>query len=198
VEARDQGEIVTACKRRLFPSLFFSIKEEHDGKYSLYNRLTNKCFELNASAAYVASKCDGTRDFNELSAQFSAEYSVDLNEAKKAVEEFLSILEKDRLLIWRTSKVEPIGVPPPKFLILEVTNRCNLNCIHCSVCANEGKRSELTAQEWTTVIADAASMGTQALGLSVENRCFARTFSKLLRKVRAADCKLGLSRTVSY
>ena len=91
---------------------------------------------------------------------------MDLNEAKKAIEEFLSILEKDRLLIWRTSKVETISVPPPKFLILEVTNRCNLNCIHCSVCANEGKRSELTTKEWTTVIADAASMGTQALGLS--------------------------------
>jgi radical SAM protein with 4Fe4S-binding SPASM domain len=148
------------------PFSFFLPKKESDDVYSLYNGLTGKNFELNPAAALITLLCDGTRNLDEVLQAFSEQYEVGLAEARGTVYDFISSLHENRQLVFRKSKIRKVDVPPPKFLILEITNRCNLNCIHCSVRANERLEEELTTDEWKKLITSLGEMGVEAVGLS--------------------------------
>lgn len=132
----------------------------------VYNALTSKSFELNEPASFIFSLCDGTLDIDEIADRFSVKFKMRLQKAKKNVNAYLSQLEEKKILTWRTSRVERVEIPKPKYMIFEVTNRCNLNCIHCSVLANERRCQELTTEEWENLIKELAEMGTEAIGLS--------------------------------
>jgi radical SAM protein with 4Fe4S-binding SPASM domain len=148
------------------PFSFFFPKKEPNGVYSLHNGITGKDFELNPAAALITMLCDGTRNLDEILQTFSEQYEVGPIEARETVHDFISSLQERRQLVFRTSKIRKINVPPPKYLVLEITNRCNLNCIHCSVKANERLDNELTTAEWKNLITNLAEMGVEAVGLS--------------------------------
>ena len=164
MEARDEGAL--RLQETDVPFSFFLPKKEPDGTYLLYNGLTGKEYELNPAAALMTLLCDGTRNMNEINQTFSEQNKIDPIEARETVYDFLSSLQERRQLVFRTSKIRKVKVPPPKYLILEITNRCNLNCIHCSVRANERLGNELTTTEWKNLITTLAEMGVEAVGLS--------------------------------
>ena len=148
------------------PFSFFMPHKEQDDSYSLNNALSGKNYELNSAAALITILCDGTRTLDEVLNDFSMQFNVPSEEAEAIVTEFISSLEENRQLVWRSSKVRKVAVPPPNYIILEITNKCNLKCIHCSVRANERKNKELTTQEWKNLITALAKMGVEAVGLS--------------------------------
>ena len=164
MEARDEGAL--RLQGTDVPFSFFLPKKEPDGTYSLYNGLTGKDYELNPAAALMTLLCDGTRNVDEINQTFSEQYKVDPIEARGTVYDFISSLQESRQLVFRTSKIRKVKVPPPKYLVLEITNRCNLNCIHCSVRANERLENELTTTEWKNLMTTLAEMGVEAVGLS--------------------------------
>jgi len=164
MEARDEGAL--GLQGTDVPFSFFLPKKEPDETYSLYNGLTGKDYELNPAAALMTLLCDGTRNLDEINQTFSEQYKVDPIEARRTVYDFISSLQERRQLVFRTSKIRNVKVPPPKYLILGITNRCNLNCIHCSVRANERLDDELTTAEWKNLITTIAEMGVEAVGLS--------------------------------
>lgn len=164
METRDEGAL--RLQGTDIPFSFFLPKKKSDGTYSLYNGLTGKDYELNPAAALMTLLCDGTRNVDEVNQTFSEQYKVDPLEARKTVYDFIYSLHERRQLVFRTSKIRKVKVPPPKYLILEITNRCNLNCIHCSVRANERHENELTTTEWKNFLTTLAEMGVEAVGLS--------------------------------
>lgn len=153
-------------RRASVPFSFFTPYREPDGKYSVFNGLTGRSYELNESAAFITWLCNGTRDIDEIVREFSKAVNVELDEAEKAVTDYVSYLEGCRQLVWRSSRVRKVRAPTPDYLILELINRCNLNCIHCSVSANERPGRELSTAEWKGVMTTAAEMGVRAVGLS--------------------------------
>jgi radical SAM protein with 4Fe4S-binding SPASM domain len=164
MEAGDEGAL--RLQGTDVPFSFFLPKKEPDGTYSLYNGLTGKNYELNPAAALMTLLCDGTRNLDEILETFSGQYEVDPIETRGTVYDFISSLQERRQLVLRTSKIRKVKVPPPKYLVLEITNRCNLNCIHCSVRANERLENELTTTEWKNLLTTLAEMGVEAVGLS--------------------------------
>ncbi len=54
----------------------------------------------------------------------------------------------------RKARERRAGKPIPKYVILEVTFRCNLRCIHCAVepCLNKGRSNELSFIEVTGIL----------------------------------------------
>ena len=164
METRDEGAL--RLQGTDVPFSFFLPKKETDGTYSLYNGLTGKDYELNPAAALMTLLCDGTRNLDEINQTFSEQYKVDPIEARGTVHDFISSLQERRQLVIRTSKIRKVKVPPPKYLVLEITNRCNLNCVHCSVRANERLENELTTTEWKNLLTTLAEMDVEAVGLS--------------------------------
>lgn len=53
----------------------------------------------------------------------------------------------------------------PKFVVFECTRRCNLNCKHCYVNANNKKYNELSLNEIKSLIDDLSQMGVLVFGL---------------------------------
>lgn len=55
----------------------------------------------------------------------------------------------------------------PREVSVECTYRCNLRCVHCSVrCLENGRREELSAEEWRDVFEQLERAGTQELTLT--------------------------------
>jgi radical SAM protein with 4Fe4S-binding SPASM domain len=91
---------------------------------------------------------------------------VTRHEAKEFVNEYVDILEKNQFIVYRRSKLLKVNPPTPDYFILELTNKCNLNCIHCSVSANESHGKDLTKNEWMHVIDSITQLDVRAVGLS--------------------------------
>lgn len=153
-------------RRSSVPFSFFMPFKVPDGPISVFNRLTGKSYELNQSAAYLITLCDGSRDLDEVVVGFSEAINVGIDEARETVLDHLASFEESRQLVWRSTKVRNVKAPTPDYLILELTNRCNLNCIHCSVSANERPGVELSTDEWKRIVRTLSEMGVRAVGLS--------------------------------
>ncbi len=87
-------------------------------------------------------------------------------DAKEFIHEYLNLLKTRKFLVYRSSKLQKISPPTPDYFILELTNKCNLNCIHCRVSANESQGKTLTKSEWMHVIDSITQLGVRAVGLS--------------------------------
>lgn len=54
--------------------------------------------------------------------------------------------------------------PPVTFLWLELTGKCQLECVHCyAESSPTGTHGTMTAADWRRVIAEAASMGVRTV-----------------------------------
>jgi radical SAM protein with 4Fe4S-binding SPASM domain len=164
LDAHYEGEVELDDTK--VPFLFFSPHKEAEDTYSLENKIIGKTYEINSAAALIALLSNGKNTIKEITEVFRNQFNISTNEATEAVNSFLKELEKTSQLVYRSSKVIPVNPPVPDYLILEITNKCNLNCIHCSVNANERYSQELTTEEWNRVISEASIMGVRAIGLS--------------------------------
>ncbi len=87
----------------------------------VYDLRGDELYELSASAMELLSRCDGTRTPEELAPEPEfLSYCLD--------EGVLVALEKPRR---RAVKVGRNELPSLRYLMLEVTARCNLSCRHC-------------------------------------------------------------------
>lgn len=60
---------------------------------------------------------------------------------------------------------------PLQTVVLETTNRCNLNCLICgSDAENKVNSNELSAQEWCDVIDEMAALGLKKSFSAAESR----------------------------
>ncbi len=90
-------------------------------KPCVYNLLTDELYELSAEALDILTRCDGEKTVEEIGPD----------------EEFLAYcLEENILQIVREPTRRPIALgknekPSLRYLMVEVTECCNLNCLHC-------------------------------------------------------------------
>src|SRR5205809_909402 len=67
----------------------------------------------------------------------------------------------DRLLLEAEEKLIPLS------LLVEITHRCNFDCVHCyQAHQHKATRSELTTDEWRRVLDEAKALGTFFLTIS--------------------------------
>lgn len=165
-ELADRADEELVLRETNVPFSFFSPYRDPDGTISVFNGLTNSLHQLDEKASFLTSLCDGSKDIEEVVYVFSKAVDVSLDEARETTLGYLASLEDSGQLVWRSSKVRKVKAPTPDYLILELTNRCNLNCIHCSVSANERTGTELSTDEWKRVLREISEMAVRAVGLS--------------------------------
>lgn len=86
-----------------------------------YNILSDELYDLSFEAFNFLSRCDGSRTLAELDPE--VDFLADC--LKEGV---LELLKKPG---WREIKVEQNESPSLRYLMVEVTDRCNLSCRHC-------------------------------------------------------------------
>jgi len=82
--------------------------------------------------------------------------------------------------------------PRPYALLAEITYRCPLHCPYCSNPTQARNDQELTTNEWTRVIREAAALGVLQIGLSGGEPLVRRDLPDLVRAAREANLYTNL------
>ncbi len=135
-------------------------------KYVIKDLLTTIEGKANEDLRDLLVLCDGTRTVNQIIEELSANYEELPKGIRKKVVKSLEFLKDLRFLEFSdTPGYAPLLIKdadsewPLDMAYLEVTNRCNLKCIHCYKDAGDPLGSELTTEEWLKVIDTLREMG---------------------------------------
>jgi pyrroloquinoline quinone biosynthesis protein E len=82
--------------------------------------------------------------------------------------------------------------PRPYALLAEITYRCPLHCPYCSNPTQARNDQELTTNEWTRVIREAAALGVLQIGFSGGEPLVRRDLPDLVRAAREANLYTNL------
>jgi pyrroloquinoline quinone biosynthesis protein E len=82
--------------------------------------------------------------------------------------------------------------PRPYALLAEITYRCPLHCPYCSNPTQTRNNQELTTNEWTRVIREAAALGVLQIGFSGGEPLARRDLPDLVRAAREANLYTNL------
>lgn len=155
---------------------------------------------LNAVAAAVVRRLDGTRTVAALAAEVAAEHvGTPTAEVERDVIDFLEELGK-RALIEAASAAapappppaartagherEPLGADHPYTLIAELTYRCPLRCPYCSNPVELAAAGELSTADWCRVFAEAAALGVMQVHLTGGEPLARRDLEALVARAR--------------
>lgn len=145
------------------------IVKENGDVYFVFDPDTPTWVIVDAVGKEILALCDGTRTVEEITRTLCQRYNEPYKESCDHVLSFVNEAKKNRFL-----QKEPF--PPPRRLEKEgiplhtiwvnVTNRCNLRCIHCHLSSGTPLLHELTTCEIFQVIAEAARLRVRELILS--------------------------------
>jgi len=117
--------------------------------------------------------CDGTRTVKEILEELSQDYEEPEKEVKKKMMKSIEFLEDLHFL---DLKDQPGYVPlivrdcemewPLDVAYLEVTNKCNLRCIHCYKTAGDPLSEELSTEEWCSAIDKLKELGILTIAVT--------------------------------
>ena len=83
--------------------------------------------------------------------------------------------------------------PPPRRVLWEITNRCDLQCDHCLVSANDHVEDELSTDEALALVDQMAALGVQAVSLTGGEPFLRKDWLKIAARVRDRGLKLRFS-----
>ena len=123
--------------------------------YLLLEPNTPNWIVVNAIGRDILTLCDGTKTVKEITEELCEKYGEPYDESIDSVLKFVNEAKGKRFL-----QEDPF--PPPqrsdKEIIslntvwLNVTNKCNLRCIHCHLSSGEALKNEMATQELMKVI----------------------------------------------
>ncbi|MBU7026535.1 MAG: radical SAM protein, partial [Theionarchaea archaeon] len=110
--------------------------------------------------------CDGTKSAKEIAEEVSKTYKESEKDVKKKVMKSIEFLEDLHLLeLADNPGYQPLRVRdtnlewPLDVAYLEVTNACNLTCIHCYKKGGNPLSNELDSEEWMSIIDELKELG---------------------------------------
>jgi radical SAM protein with 4Fe4S-binding SPASM domain len=79
-----------------------------------------------------------------------------------------------------------------RYAVLELTNRCNLRCAHCSSSSGQARPQELSCEQWQQVIADLTVLGCEEITMLGGEVFLNPDWLALARQVRDAGIRLSI------
>ncbi|MBU7029456.1 MAG: radical SAM protein [Theionarchaea archaeon] len=117
--------------------------------------------------------CDGTRTVREILEELSKNYREPRPKVKEKVIKSIEFLEGLNFLsLNHTPQYTPLVIResdmewPLDIVYLEVTNTCNLDCIHCYKHAGPPLHNELSTDEWCSIIDHLKEIGVVELAVT--------------------------------
>ncbi len=172
---------------------------------------------LNDSGKAILELCDGTRSLEQISAELSRRYRIDV---RADVAEYLALMVRRDMVTWPgatpgavtgevrvTSGIGPTVAPAPvatasrtpvphrtpTTLLAELTYRCPLHCPYCSNPLEMTRaEAELSTADWKRVFSEARDLGVMQLGLSGGEPLVRKDLEELIAHAR----EIGLYTTL--
>ncbi|MGF7400473.1 PqqD family peptide modification chaperone [Thermoanaerobacterium thermosaccharolyticum] len=144
-------------------------------------------FDVNSSGLEILLLCDGTRTGDKIIDIIRNMYNIDdeniLCSIKSFLEEYLQkeileYCENNEKIIVNEKGDENLIIPIS--LSLEVTNSCQLRCIHCFNSSGIMRDNELTVDEFINIAQQFSELGTQTIFLTGGEPFIKKDINKLI------------------
>jgi MoaA/NifB/PqqE/SkfB family radical SAM enzyme len=129
--------------------------------------------KVNTTGASILELCDGTRDVTKICQFLAIRYGDEISRVKAKVGQFLEDSERRGCLGLRDKpslrKYFLCGnsqLWAPYYVSLEITQKCDLKCIHCYANASIMKSPEITTQQWIEILSEFHDLGTLTVNLT--------------------------------
>ncbi len=151
---------VPYCPMKLIP-------DDKDTDYWLiHNPINDHEHEVNQTGYQLLRHCDGYRTWGEIVEELARDYKTSDQQIVAGATPILNTLADEGILWWRQDRMQLWRLPPPTFVLWDLTNRCNLRCRHCVVSAGQCTEGELSTDECYDLIDQLKKFGVQMLVLS--------------------------------
>lgn len=169
-------------QKKFFPRLTRDVCLKQWGERCiLIDKCTGRQLPVSVEAAFALSLCYGRFNLEQILDLVSSTFEITLPETEKEIKSvFEKCLKKEmfavlpihrpaaepicdpRLILKEAAKgnySHGLRYPSPVFLVVVLTERCNMSCIYCFRSSGEKKCDEISTEEWLDVVDQAASMG---------------------------------------
>jgi len=125
---------------------------------------------INKDSLEILKLCNGKNTNQDIARIIADKYAIDQKEVIDSVESFLKRMADIQVIHY--SDTEEAGAHATaasansfRSLAIEITNRCNLRCMHCYLPAGEAAEEELTTEEIKELIKSAKELGARSVSI---------------------------------
>lgn len=129
--------------------------------------------DCNETGRQILKLCDGTNTFDDIINVLEMDYGILTNQQKESVKVFLDEYLKDQIISFSSNpvpvKLKIVGKPDivvPTHLSIELTNLCQLKCIHCFNSSGLARENEISIEEIIRVSNFFLEIGTSTFFLT--------------------------------
>jgi radical SAM protein with 4Fe4S-binding SPASM domain len=159
---------------------------------AIYDDLTNQVIRINHSAAKILELCDG-QNLEAIIAETTKMFKIDKCRAKVDILEFLNNSGKDFVdwhygTCYRTKDAYSVLLQTEEQaeanVTWEITNECNLNCLHCLLEAGVKRGNELTDIQCQKLLSTLPEAGIKEITFSGGEPTLRKNFFQLLKEAK--------------
>lgn len=132
-----------------------------------YNSNVKKWIKLNKNLEDLLLLCDGTNSIGNINFKISRNYKLPLVEIEQKAYYVLNSLKEEGIIKFRDKpSYNPIRFRrynfdwPLQSVFIEVTNRCNLQCIHCYNSSSQNEKYQLKKESLLSFLDEIDTLGT--------------------------------------
>jgi radical SAM protein with 4Fe4S-binding SPASM domain len=125
---------------------------------------------INKDSLEILNMCNGKNTIHDISGIIADKYAIDQKEALNGVESFLNSMVNIQVIHYNeTEEVDAHETTASansfRSLAIEITQNCNLRCVHCYLSAGDAAEEELTTEEIKDLIKSAKEVGTKSVSI---------------------------------
>jgi len=145
---------------------------------------------VNDDGLEILKLCDSQRSHEAISEIISETHNLKREDASRVVESFIQQAQKNRVLSGE-EQPEPVA-SVFSGIALEITQRCNLRCIHCYLSAGDETPDELSLDEIKSLIDSIKELGGTSLAIGGGEPLLRDDIYKILDYASSKDLMLSL------
>ncbi len=125
---------------------------------------------INKDSLEILSLCNGKNTINDISRLIADKYRIDLRDALNGVESFLNNMVDIQIIHYNEAEgVDALETTASansfRSMAIEITQKCNLRCVHCYLPAGNAAEEELTTEEIKDLIKSGKELGARSVSI---------------------------------
>lgn len=174
------------------------VKTPERRRFVLYIASKGREITPTEDTCHLLTLCDGKHTIEEIVSHFVEISDEDPSSIEAQVNEILRKLEENEVIEYFNIH-SPVEIPPEvelihslEHVVMEITNACNLNCIHCYNDSGRTLHDELTLEEIYRVIDELKILGVPRITLSGGEPLIHPHFFEIAQYIQDHFLELGL------
>jgi len=174
---------------------FFPFKMIHgkDEQVRILSPYSEENIAINTAAACLLKLSNGSKSLEEIIAKLCNHFNSTEDEIRARTMSCIKDFESSGLLWIKKEKMRWFDAPPPDSIFWEITNECNLRCLHCVVSAERKHENELSTQEGLALLNEWRDMRVREITFSGGEPLIRKDFFQLAHAARRNNLAISLA-----